>query len=225
MTLGNLIDKWMVEIKNLSPENVIPNKLALAKEAVRSIVRACGGIHKNIDINLVSGTSLYSLPDDYYKCHYATLNNIRLKNIDVTKTIDSTTGTPSAYYLYGSKVGFYPCPNDSYTVKFYYWGLGVTDNTGKDDTILSEINMEDSDSFWKAVIFYMATEYFRLNDEIQKAEYYNILLKKARWEARKSVTFNMEHIYDESPADLLDTLSGKVINERFGNEGDTFKTW
>jgi hypothetical protein len=67
---------------------------------------------------VVAGTRVYNLPADLIRLRSVRVNGFKLRGesyeqlCDVDPNIETTTGSPVAYWVYGGKINLYPIPNE-----------------------------------------------------------------------------------------------------------------
>lgn len=73
-------------------------------------------------INTVAGTEVYARPSDYVRMIglYDDTYNLTKTSKQQTMIARATESKPSSYYLYGNNIGFYPVPDNTYSIDFLY---------------------------------------------------------------------------------------------------------
>lgn len=102
-------------------------------------------------VSLVANTQEYNLPSDFVRLEAIIIDNYPMhkKNyVDVQRLSNTSASKPSEYYLYGSKYGFYPKPDSTYTINFIY--------RKSLPTITSLVDSTFSDSYDRAIAKYAA---------------------------------------------------------------------
>lgn len=102
-------------------------------------------------VTLVSNTQEYNLPSDFVRLEAMILDNsiMRSRNYVEVQRLSNTSNTkPNDYYLRGGKYGFYPKPDQAYSINFIYRKSLPTITSGVDSAL--------SDSFDRAISKYAA---------------------------------------------------------------------
>lgn len=73
-------------------------------------------------ITTIAGTELYARPSDYVRMIglYDDTYNLTKTSKQQTMIARATESKPSSYYLYGNNIGFYPVPDNAYSIDFLY---------------------------------------------------------------------------------------------------------
>lgn len=74
-------------------------------------------------ITTVAGTEMYSKPSDFVRIIglYDDTYNLTKTTKQQTMINRATQSKPSSYYLYGSNIGFYPLPDNAYSIDLLYY--------------------------------------------------------------------------------------------------------
>ena len=154
---------------------------AMINEAHRDIVNITWVIKKNTEIELVSGTTYYSLPTDIIAIQRVTRAKKVLKETTLEQRDAETTGwetaggAPSAYFQDPSEpdmIGFYPWPNTSAstgTIKVHYFAQANLLSVDGDEPYNAEDRYQ---SYSDLIIYYVAYRVFLIQGQFDKANLY-----------------------------------------------------
>lgn len=112
-----------------------------------------GNDNGSASFSTTSGTTEYALASDFGWMELMLRSNTQLYEMDFVelklRNPNSTTGTPSNYYIRGSNIGLDPVPNSSDTITYYYRKILATLSSDS-----SEIGLNDN--FAPAIVKYAA---------------------------------------------------------------------
>jgi hypothetical protein len=123
--------------------------LQFINEAQRSAILESKAFIRASTFDLVSGTTYYDLPSDFFQMYrlssdYQTLPEITPEALDKSSNWAESTGEPTHYFMNWSsrtKVGFYPFPNSTSsttTIRYDYMAT-VPDLSGDSDVPFNSI--------------------------------------------------------------------------------------
>lgn len=77
----------------------------------------------SVEITTVAWTETYTKPSDFVRLIwlYDDTYNLTKTSKQQTMIVRATESKPSSYYLYGSSIGFYPVPDNAYTIDLLYY--------------------------------------------------------------------------------------------------------
>jgi len=243
MTLGLMKGKIKVEIQDHNPGTILPNQNSEVRRAVAQLARSIGGVRSEATVVTVVDQREYDdtegFPTDaiaIFGVFNTSKGGSRIRPMPrVHRSETGSSGNPSGYYIYNRrKIGFDVPISEIMNIRVDYLGLGdqLSDD---DDEILPSLPAVEDDSIWNAVIYEVASVYFRrksLNDISDskhwafQEEKYRLMASKARFRVMSDMN-NMNN--DEGLEILIDDgyfgYGGRDVTEmrRFGNSGDIIR--
>jgi hypothetical protein len=154
----------------------IPDENDLVRKSLRSFGRSIGGFKriKSFDttanireygVTAVAGSIGSGFPEDFIQmssvARVESDAQIPIDEIDYADRVESTTGTPVAYYLQARRIGFEHIPDAVYTIRQFYKGSGDS-VTADEDVVLGELPIMDDDVIWDAISEGYVVEYWTI---------------------------------------------------------------
>lgn len=103
-------------------------------------------------------TQEYTKPSDFVRVIGFFHNTVQLKKISKKDTLryNSSNTIPSSFYLYGSNIGLYPTPDNTYSLDLLY-AKKLPKLTSTQDSLLDE-DMEDLVVLWACYLMFLSVE-------------------------------------------------------------------
>lgn len=162
-------------------------------------------------ITTATGTEFYNLPSDFIRLDLVQLANVNWQLGTTNKKTVMMMGVgansqPSQYYIYGNQIGFYPRPDNAYTVNLLYRKRLPTMTSSVDCAFVSD--------FDEAIIKYAAYQIWSTTKNSAKAgqaiEDYKMALDtlKMAYQVQDSQDFRFGYQkFNNRPANFPRTLS------------------
>lgn len=139
-------------------------------EARKDITRASLNFEKLVTVTTFAGQEGYDLPADFIFARAVYLNQKWLLNpvvLDSAQVVNKPQGSPTNYYIWGSKIYFFPIPDGSNSVSLWYYSYPAALN-GDNDSL-------DPKEKENLIINYVLAMVYEMDGEEQRALYYRNL--------------------------------------------------
>lgn len=221
MTLNELISRCKVELQQQNVRYVLPNIPSEIKKSIADLTRAFGGVDCSATFKTIANTrtvdsNTEGFPTDVMKTKAVFLGEDK-RRLDIIQEADlhkTSSGTPTAYYLVGNKMGFDYTPVEAFDVEWNYMGFGNV-ISGLDDEVLPTLAQKvEDDILWDAIVFAVAETYFRRARDFQLALYYKREKLRARFRVMAGKDMmNADTAHDIPLPDYFHLVEhGSVIN-------------